>query len=270
MMTMDHRWHYLGSLRSAMSLVIYPLQSLVELSTSPLRMAGQYLQSRSALQKQVEELRIRQTLLNAQLQRLIALEAENRRLRKLLHTSRETVEETRVAEIVAVDLDPFSRRIVIDKGSRDNVFPGQPILDANGVMGQVIHVEPLSSTAMLLTDPGHAIPVQANRNGLRAVAVGTGASNRLDVPFIPNNADIRKGDVLISSGLGGRFPPGHPVATVTRVEIDPSRPYAVVEAAPLAHLDRIREVLLVWSNPEQDETLRIPGQQGESKAEQKR
>ncbi len=258
MMTMDHRWHYLDSLRSAMSLVIYPLQSLVDLSTAPLRMAGQSLQSRSALQKQVEELRIRETLLNAQLQRLVALEAENRRLRQLLHTSRETVEETRVAEIVAVDLDPFSRRIVIDKGSRDDIFPGQPILDASGIMGQVIRVEPLSSTAMLLTDPGHAIPVQVNRNGLRAVAVGTGASNRLDVPFIPNNADIRKGDVLISSGLGGRFPPGHPVATVIRVESDPARPYAVVEAAPAAQLDKIREVLLVWTNPQREHPLPLP------------
>ena len=267
MMTMDHRWHYLGSLRSAMSLVIYPLQSLVEMSTSPLRMAGQYLQSRSALQREVEELRVRQTLLNAQLQRLIALEAENRRLRRLLHTSRETVEETMVAEIVAVDLDPFSRRIIIDKGSRDRVFPGQPLLDANGIMGQVIRVDPFSSTAMLLTDPGHAVPVQVNRNGLRAIAVGTGASNRLDVPFIPNNADIREGDVLISSGLGRRFPPGHPVATIVKVESDPSRPYAVVEAAPLAHLDRIREVLLVWINPEQEKPLRIPDQKGNAEQE---
>ncbi len=267
MMTMDHRWHYLDSLRGAMSLVIYPLQSLVDLSTSPLRMAGHYLQSRSALQKEVEELRTRQTLLKAQLQRLIALEAENRRLRSLLRTSRETVEETTVAEIVAVDLDPFSRRIVIDKGSRDRVFPGQPLLDANGIMGQVIHVEPFSSTAMLLTDPGHAVPVQVNRTGLRAVAMGTGASNRLDVPFIPNNADIREGDVLISSGLGGRFPAGHPVATVTLVKSDPSRPYAVVEAAPVAHLDRIREVLLVWTTPKRNRPLPLSGETTEESGE---
>ncbi|HHL45666.1 MAG TPA: rod shape-determining protein MreC, partial [Gammaproteobacteria bacterium] len=228
-MTMDHRWHYLDTVRSGMSLVVYPLQVMVDLSTAPLRSAAENLSSRATLLKQVEELRTRQTLLDAQLQRLVTLESENRRLRKLLHSSRETVERTQVAEIIAVDLDPFSRQIVINKGTNDNVFLGQPLLDANGVMGQIIHAGPFSSTALLITDPSHATPVQINRNGVRAIAMGTGASNRLELPFIPNNTDIKTGDVLVTSGLGGRFPPGHPVATITRIQSEPSRPYAWVE-----------------------------------------
>ncbi len=257
-MTMDHRWHYLETVRSTLSLVIYPLQTAVDLSTIPLRSASESFSSRATLLKEVQELRTRQTLLNAQLQRLVTLEAENRRLRKLLRSSRETVEETQVAEIVAIDLDPFSRQIVINKGTNDNVFLGQPLLDANGVMGQIVHTGPFSSTALLITDPSHATPVQINRNGLRAIAMGTGASNRLDLPFIPNNADIRTGDVLVTSGLGGRFPPGHPVATITRIRNEPSRPYAWVEATPTAHLDGIREVLLVWTSPKQGIRADIP------------
>ncbi len=244
---MDHRWHYLDTVRSAMSLVVYPLQLVVDLSTTPLRSISNYFSSRTALLEQVETLRTRQTLLDAQLQRMVTLEAENRRLRRLLHSSRETRQKTQVAEIIAVDLDPFSRQVVINKGSSDDVFPGQPLLDANGVMGQVVHVGPFSSTALLITAPSHATPVQVNRNGLRAIAMGTGAPNRLDLPFIPNNADIRVGDILVTSGLGGRFPPGHPVATISRVENLPSRPYARVEATPTANLDGIREVLLVWT-----------------------
>ncbi len=256
-MTLDHRWHYLASVRSGLSLLIYPVQAAVDLVTAPLRSAGLAFSSRAALLDEIRGLRIHQELLDAQLQRMVTLEAENRRLRRLLHTSRETVEETRVAEIVAVDLDPFTRQIVINKGARDNVFPGQPLLDANGVMGQIVHVAPYSSTALLITDPSHAVPVQVNRNGLRAIAVGTGASNRLDLPFIPNNADIRIGDVLVTSGLGGRFPPGHPVATVTRIQNEPSRPYAWVEATPTAHLDGIREVLLVWTRPKHQKIRQV-------------
>ncbi len=260
---MDHRWHYLDAVRSAISLVVYPLQITVDISTTPFRSFSNYLSSKAALIEEVEALRIRQTLLDAQLQRMVTLEAENRRLRRLLHSSRETQRETQVAEIIAVDLDPFSRQVVINKGSNDNVFRGQPLLDANGVVGQVIHVGPFSSTVLLITAPSHATPVQVNRNGLRAIAMGTGAPNRLDLPFIPNNADIRVGDILVTSGLGGRFPPGHPVATISRVENLPSRPYARVEATPTASLDGIREVLLVWTAPttELPETTPETGEQ---------
>ena len=146
-----------------------------------------------------------------------------------------------------MDLEPFTRQIVINKGSRDKIYMGQPLLDAGGIMGQIIHVNPFSSTAMLITDPNHAIPVQVNRNGLRAIAVGTGAPDNLEIPYLPNSADIKEGDLLTSSGLGGRFPPDYPVAKVNYVFKDPSKPYAVVTATPTANLERSREVLLVWT-----------------------
>jgi rod shape-determining protein MreC len=167
-------------------------------------------------------------------------------------------------------MEPFTRKIVINKGSADNVYRGQPLLDAEGVMGQIIHVAPFSSTAMLLTDPNHAIPVHVNRNGLRAIALGTGAPDVLDIPYLPNSADIEEGDLLTSSGLGGRFPRDYPVAKVTTVVKDPSKPYAVVKAKPTALLETSREVLLVWSQEaprnlqtenidETAATLRVPG-----------
>jgi rod shape-determining protein MreC len=126
------------------------------------------------------------------------------------------------------------------------VFAGQPVIDAEGIMGQIVHVSPVTSTAMLITDPNHAIPVEINRNGLRSIAVGTGAFMELDLLYIPLNADIRVGDLLVSSGLGGKFPAGYPVATVSSVETNPGQQFARVTAEPKAELQRTREVLLVW------------------------
>jgi rod shape-determining protein MreC len=148
-----------------------------------------------------------------------------------------------------VDFDPFSQDIVINKGSQQGVVVGQPIVDAEGVMGQVVHVAPYTSTAMLITDPSHAIPVADNRNGLRAIAMGTGSADRLDIPHLPLNADIKEGDLLVTSGLGGRFPPGYPVAIVEKVERNPGQAFSDVTARPTAHLEQSREVLLVWTPP---------------------
>jgi rod shape-determining protein MreC len=181
-----------------------------------------------------------------QMQRLAALEAENIRLRELLDASFEVGEKRLIAELMSVNLDPFQHQIVINKGTLDGVFPGQPILDAEGVMGQIVHAGPYTSTAVLITDTSHAIPVQVNRNGLRSIAIGSGTINRLELPYIPNNSDILPGDLLITSGLGGRFPPGYPVAKVGAVQHDPGRSFAQVIAEPLAQLNRSREVLLVW------------------------
>ncbi len=127
---------------------------------------------------------------------------------------------------------------------------GQPLIDAHGVMGQVIHVSPFSSSALLITDPSHALPVQLNRNGLRSVAVGTGASNTLELTHLPNNADVVVGDIVVTSGLGGRFPSGYPVGTVISVETDTGQPFAKVAVEPAAQLERNREVLLVWPGQE--------------------
>jgi rod shape-determining protein MreC len=160
-----------------------------------------------------------------------------------------------ISETIAVDLDPYKRQIVINKGLRNGVYSGQPILDAHGVMGQIIHPGIPSSTAILITDPSHAIPVQVNRNGLRTVLYGTGSANYLEVQNLPNNADIEIGDLLITSGLGGRFPEGYPVAEVVDIKRDPGQPFAQIIAEASARLEQSREVLLVLAQEHEPELL---------------
>jgi len=246
LMTLDHRQHHLGAVRAVLDLAVAPLQHLVSLPAAAGRSLDEALASRQRLLEENAELRARALLLEARLQKLAALEAENRRLRELLDASFKVGERVLIAELLAVDLEPFSQQVVLDKGGLRGVYVGQPLLDAHGVLGQVVAVSPLTSRAMLVTDPSHAVPVRVNRNGLRAVAVGTGSPDRLEVPHLPNNADVRPGDLLVTSGLGGRFPAGYPVATVERVERDPARPFARVLARPTAHVERSQEVLLVW------------------------
>ncbi|TCK19234.1 rod shape-determining protein MreC [Thiogranum longum] len=252
LMTIDHRQHHLDSVRSALSVVVYPLQLLVDLPGNTIDWFRESLSTRRQLQEENFSLRKQQQVLNTQLQKLEALEAENRHLRALLDSSFQVGERPMlIAALLSVDMDPYRHQIEINKGSLDNLFEGQPLLDSRGIMGQLVHVGPFTSTAMLITDPAHAIPVQVNRNGLRTIALGTGKFDQLELPNIPNNADIQVGDLLVSSGLGGRFPPGYPVAEVTEVEHDPGRAFSLVLARPRAQLDRSREVLLVW--PEQVE-----------------
>ena len=245
-MVADHRYHHLESVRSVMTVVVDPLRNVVNMPF----IVGDWLRSglatRSQLQHENENLRAENLLLRVQQQRLAALQSENARLRKLMQSSTKVGERVLIAELLEVNLEPFTRQIVINKGSRDKVFQGQPVLDADGIVGQVIHVSPMSSTALLITDPSHALPVQINRNGLRAIAVGSQVANQLHLLHIPNNADVKVGDLLVSSGLGGRFPPGYPVATVTQILTDPSAPFADIIAEPRAKLQRSREVLLVW------------------------
>lgn len=246
LMTLDHRQHTVEYIRATLSAVVYPIQYLTNLPFVIGNWASETLASRSLLLNENSELRAKSLEAQFKLQKLAALERENRRLRALLQSSNRRWERVLIAELVSVDFDPFKHQILLNKGKNDDVFEGHPLLDASGVMGQVIHVSPFTSTAMLITDPSHAIPVQVNRNGLRAIAVGTGETAALDIPHIPNNADIQEGDLLVTSGLGLRFPPGYPVATVAKIVRDPTEPFAAISAVPLAHLDRAREVLLVW------------------------
>ena len=246
-MTVDHREHHLDSVRGGLSVLVYPLQWLVDLPGSTSEWFRESLSTRRELQEDNASLRTQQLVLNTQLQKLESLEAENRRLRALLDSSFQVGKRPMlIAGLLSVDMDPYRHQIELNKGTLDHLFEGQPLLDSQGVMGQLIHVGPFTSTAMLITDPSHAIPVQVNRNGLRTIALGTGAIDRLELPHIPDNADIRVGDLLVTSGLGGRFPPGYPVAEVIDVEQDPGRAFSHVTARPRALLDRSREVLVVW------------------------
>lgn len=246
-MTLDHRHHHLDSVREGLSVLVYPVKFLVDLPRTTSSWFKESLSSRHSLQEENASLRTKQLMLQTQLQKLESLEAENLRLRALLDASFQVGKrQMLIAELMSVDLDPYRHQIVINKGNLDKLYTGQPLLDSYGVMGQLIHVGPFTSTAMLITDPGHAIPVQVNRNGLRTIALGTDSTDRLELPHIPNNADIRVGDLLVTSGLGGRFPPGYPVAEVTEIKQDPGRNFSHISARPRAHLDQSREVLLIW------------------------
>lgn len=243
----DHRFHHLGVLRSTLSVVIYPLHLVASLPDT----LGGFVQGRLAkeeeLRRRNDALHRENLALSARLQQFEALEAENMRLRDLLGSSFKIGDRVLIAELLSVDLNPYRHQVLINKGDTSGVYEGQPVLDANAVMGQIVRVNPLSSAVLLITDADHALPVQINRNGLRTVAAGTGFVNRLELPHLPNNADVQVGDLLVTSGLGGRFPPGYPVARVTEVSRDSGKPFATVVAAPTARLDRTREVLLVWT-----------------------
>jgi rod shape-determining protein MreC len=253
LMVLDHRQNYLDMVRRTLGAVVYPIQVVVD---SPFRLwdwIGEASRGKRELQLELSRLQAERLITNARLQKLTALEAENARLRDLLEARSEVRDDIRVAEIMSVDANPFRHSIVIDVGQRDDVYDGQALVDANGVIGQVIQTGLTTSQALLISDPSHALPVEVNRNGLRTIAKGTGELDRLDLPFLPNNADIEVGDLLVTSGLGGLFPAGYPVAVVTTVNRIPQEPFADVSAAPAASLDQIREVMLIWSSTGSDE-----------------
>jgi len=254
-MTIDHRLHYLDNVRAVISIIVYPIQYIVSFPSSATSWMGENLRSRENLLADNEKLDTQNAFLQAQMQKYVSLEIENMRLRRLLDASERLTDRVLTAELLAVDLDPFSHKVLVNKGLRHDVYKGQPILDASGVYGQVVQVNPFVSSVMLLTDPGHALPVQVNRNGLRTIAGGTGSTSVLNLLHIPNNADIKQGDILVTSGLGGVFPAGYPVAKVSVVEPDPSQPFAVVKAEPLANLESSREVLLVWKEKSEQEKV---------------
>lgn len=260
LMTIDHREDLLKPVRQTLSAVVQPVRLAADLPSSMLGFASKQVRSRRELMAEIERLRDQHLLDEARLQKLDALEVENIRLRELLDSSYEVGESVLIAELMKVDLDPYTHLIQIDKGAGEGVYGGQPVIDANGVVGQVDEAGPFTANVRLITDPSHAIPVQINRNGVRTVAVGTGNLHKLELTSLPNNTDIREGDLLVTSGLGGRFPPGYPVGRVGTVETDPGRPFARVSVDPAAALDRIQEVLLVRG---QRDTPRMAGPDGD-------
>ncbi len=249
LMTVDHRYRYLDSVRDVLATAVYPLHHLVGLPTATRNWLIENLASRGTLLEENTRLREKQVFLNAQLQKLIVLEAENRRLRSLLESVVEAPERVLIAELLAVDFDPYRHHILINRGRQHGVYVGQPVLDQQGVIGQVIRADLFTATVILVTDPNHALPIQINRTGVRTLALGTGNFQKLELPHIPNHEDVSVGDLLITSGLGGRFPHGYPVGTVTEVRFDPSSPFASIIARPVARLDRIREVMLLENPP---------------------
>ena len=247
LMVVDHRTSRLQSAREALSFVVYPVQMLVDAPPRAWRWAKTTLAERRELLAENERLKREQLHASAKLQRLDALEAENRRLRELLDSTGRLSDRVLVAEILAVDMDPYRQRFNVNRGAIDGAYVGQALLDANGIVGQIVNVAPMTSEAVLITDADHAVPVIVTRNGLRTIAVGTGDSSRLRLPYLTNSSDIEVGDLLLSSGLGGVFPAGYPVGRVIEVRRRPGQSFADVIAEPAAALDRDREVLLVWT-----------------------
>ncbi len=245
-MAVDHHQGHLKIIRSALSTLVYPIQYVVNLPIEIVNWTSNSLVTHSSLLKENDRLKQDRLLLSSKLQRYEILEAENRRLRELLESSFRINDKVLVAELIAVELQSFRRQVVINKGQREGAYDGQPIVDSAGIMGQIVHVGPFSSTVLLITDPNHALPVQVNRNGLRAIAVGTGQNDRLLLEHLPNNADIHVGDLIISSGLGRRFPSGYPVGKIEQISRNPGEPFAKVLIKPSAQLSQSREVLMVW------------------------
>jgi len=246
LMVADHRLGYMGVVRDWLSVATYPFHWAVDAPSSAWDYLSDAFRTRASLRDENDRLGNENRELRLRLMRYEALEQENRRLREARAGSARVAERYLVAEILQVDLDPYRQRVLIDKGSREGVFAGQAALDAEGVFGQVTRVGPVSAEVIMISDPAHAIPVQINRTGVRTIAVGLGQTGKLMLPYLPRNADVAEGDLVVSSGLGGVFPPGYPVARVAEVVRDPAEPLLSVGVTPLAHLDRDPEVLLVW------------------------
>lgn len=265
LMVLDHQRGHLETVRQALAVAVYPIRVLVDMPSATFGWAREHLSERNRLVAENRELRIESLRLQARLQQLAALEAENSRLRALMDSPAKLADRVQVAEILAVDLDPYRHRIALNRGEHAGAYPGQALVDADGVVGQVIRVNPLGSEAILISDPSHATPVELARNGLRTIALGTGDVSRLDLPFLPNSADVRVGDLLVSSGLGNAFPAGYPVARISRVERRPGEPFARIEAEPTAALNRSRQVLLIWEGGEAEPpaSATAAGQDGE-------
>lgn len=248
LLVLDHRDNHLRKVRQAIDGAVHPLRVLVDAPVSAWLWISETTTSRNKLLLENSRLNAERLLTNARLQRYAALEAENSRLRIMLDATANVQNQVRVAEIMSVSSNPFRHVLVIDKGSRDGVYDGQAMIDAHGVIGQIIETGLLSAQGILISDPDHALPVEVNRNGLRTIAVGTGAYDRLDLPFLPNNADIQEGDLLVTSGLGGAFPAGYPVAVIVSVTRVPREPFADVSAQPMAALNQVRELMLIWND----------------------
>jgi rod shape-determining protein MreC len=246
LMILDHRGHHLEKIRSGLTILTYPIHYVAGL---PARVGGaiaDFFTGERALRETNESLRHERLMLLGKLQQFETLEQENNRLRLLLGSSTRVADKALAADLIEVSAEPFTRTILLSRGSQDGVYIGQPVIDAYGIIGQITRVTGITSRATLLTDPGHAIPVQVNRNGLRALVFGTGAADTLKVPYLTAAADIRPGDLLMSSGLGGTFPPGYPVAQVLKIVNDPDEAFLEISAKPAAQINHSKRLLLIW------------------------
>ncbi|EKP0306970.1 rod shape-determining protein MreC [Aeromonas veronii] len=244
----DSRFGVFSHVRVYLSSLVSPLQYMANAPGTLLDTMSTQVQTRADLIEQTKQQEQQLFTLRARLLKLDQLEHENQRLRELLGSPVHKESRKMVAELLSVDSDPFSHQVLINKGALDGVYNGQAVINDQGVIGQVLHVGSTTSRVLLITDSSHGIPVRVLRNDLRAIASGSGELDKLELRNLPRNTDIQVGDLLVTSGLGGRFPEGYPVATVTRSEYVEGKPFAQLEAKPLVELDRLRYLLLLWTD----------------------
>jgi len=243
--------HYVGSFETTRGYLQSFVSPLQYLATAPKRMmiwTAENLTSRKNLVEQNQHYKIDELLLREQLMQLSELKKENNRLRSLLASPIRKELKKMVAEVIAVDSDPYTHQIVINRGANDGVYVGQPVLDDQGILGQIQHVGTISSRVILITDVTHAVPVRVSRNGIRMIATGTGHIDKLVHNFVPHSTDVVVGDTLVTSGLGGKYPEGYPVSTILSVDQNERRAFAQVISKPVAQIDRLRYLLLLWPN----------------------
>jgi rod shape-determining protein MreC len=246
LMVMDKRMESFTLVRSALSVPIAPLQYMVSEPIQIFAYLKNIINTHDKLVSENLQLKANELLLQSQLQRLLAIESENNYLKSLLQSSHHVKEKMKIAEVLSVRFEPYMHRVVLNKGSQDGVYLGQPVLDANGIMGQVVQVGPITSEVLLINDPQSGISVQNTRTGVRAVVVGDSYSSNLRLMFVSKTTEIKQGDFFITSGLGGHYPEGYPVGKVVSVSQDPASQFAEVILQPSAHLESTRQVLLIW------------------------
>ncbi len=245
-MTVDRKMDYLETVRSHLSSVVYPIQYLVNLPVKVGDWMSESLEARENLLKENAKLKAQNLLLKTHTQKYQSLALENQRLRGLIESPIRQGERVLVADFMAVEQESSSHKFILNKGSKNGVYIGQPIVDSSGVMGQVVHVGASSSTGMMITDSEHAIPVEVVRSGVRAIATGESIRQEMRLDYVPPESDIQEGDLLVSSGLGGHFPEGYPVGKVSEVSLHPGDNFMMIKVQPVANLAKAREVLLVW------------------------
>lgn len=257
LMIMDLRSISFRRYQADAAVIATPLQYLANLPPQIISWINATVTTQHQVLEENAQLRAEQLLLQAKLQRVVALESENAQLRALLQSSPHVGGRYSVAQLLAVDMDPYVQKVILDRGTRDNVYIGQPVLDAYGVMGQVVKVGPMTSEVLLITDSQSAISVQNSRNGIRTIAAGTGDGS-LQLSNVPDTTDIQQGDLMVTSGLDQRFPQGYPLGVVKKIARDPELRFATITLQPSAHIDRSRMILLVWPNPTTDNPVTNP------------
>jgi len=252
----DNHKRHLEGFRTTLGTLITPILYLADVPREFFSWSGESLVTRSKLRNENQAFKEELQVLKAQLQKFVTLQAENKRLRNLLGSENDVLDRRMMAEIIEIDSDPFVLDFIINKGSLNDAYVGQTVIDAQGIVGQVISVFPATSRVLMISDQTHAIPVRVARNNVRAIVAGGGQINQLFLKNVTDTTDIQVGDLLLSSGLGQIFPKGYPVARVSKVDHDPGKAYAIILAEPTAQLEKLASVLLVWSN-RQKKTLKV-------------